>query len=296
VPGKSRRTGSLPPEPSSRSLRLLAHEAPRAEAILSQTQYVERARLFFSGSELVADVAALGRFRGQQRFFSAGENDAPPAVSASSAHRHHSPPQPQDPAYIIFTSGSTGRPKGVVVPHRAIRDHVQETVELYGLGSACASATTSILTMTINFDPHLMQLLPPLVVGGGVVIAKAEGHVDGDYLTRIMAEQDVTHFVSTPTLALLQFRGSHVRQCTSLRHVMLGGEAMPREIINLLADVVSSCRHPSVCVECVCCMCSLLLGFRDLEFRVYVCMYVLLLYSIHSARACLCVIHNSYSI
>ena len=144
-------------------------------------------------------------------------------------------PGPDDPAYIIFTSGSTGRPKGVMVPHRAIVDHVLETAELYSMGPDDAS----LLTITINFDPHLMQALPPLVVGAGLVIAKPDGHADGDYVTGLISQQRVTHFVSTPSLALVQFQGKHAKECTALRVVMFGGEQLPREVITLFEDKVS---------------------------------------------------------
>ena len=50
-------------------------------------------------------------------------------------------------------SGSTGRPKGVVVPHVALMDHLLGTAEYYGVGPDDAS----LLTITIGFDPHLMQ-------------------------------------------------------------------------------------------------------------------------------------------
>ncbi len=138
---------------------------------------------------------------------------------------------PDDPAYIIFTSGSTGKPKGVVVPHRSLRDHVLGTVDYYGIQPGDAS----LLTITVNFDPHLMQIVPCLVVGARLVIARPDGHTDTEYLSALISAAKVTHIVSTPSLALVQFSSPAVAECTSLRCLMIGGEPMQREVINLFA-------------------------------------------------------------
>jgi hypothetical protein len=49
----------------------------------------------------------------------------------------------------------------------------------------------------------------------------------------------VTHFVSTPSLALVQLQGKYAKECTALRVVMFGGEQLPREVIALVNDKVS---------------------------------------------------------
>ena len=151
------------------------------------------------------------------------------------------PPTGADPAYIIFTSGSTGRPKGVVVSHVALSDHLHGTCELFGLGPD----DSSLLTITINFDPHLMQALSPLLAGGRLVIARPGAHGDGDYVSEVLAQQAVTHFVSTPSLALVLFEGRSAALCAALRCIMLGGEQLPRELINMLAGKVSCLEAPA---------------------------------------------------
>ena len=205
----------LPCDPSYPDDRLAVYlEDGAAVVVLASAEHTERAKAMVGAGVPVIDVSSPAE-----------------KSSGSVALRR---PGPEDPAYIIFTSGSTGRPKGVLVPHRAIADHVLETVELYGMGPE----DTSLLTITINFDPHLMQALPPLVIGAGLVIAKPDGHADGDYVTSLISEHHVTHFVSTPSLALVQFQGKHARECTALRFVMFGGEQLPREVINMFEEKV----------------------------------------------------------
>ncbi len=165
-----------------------------------------------------------------------GDAVLPSNYTADSSSTRDAAPliKPENPAYIIFTSGSTGRPKGVVIPHRSLRDHVLGTVDYYGIQPGDAS----LLTITVNFDPHLMQIVPCLVVGARLIIARPDGHTDAEYLTTLIISEKVTHINTTPSLALVQFRSSKLAECTSLRCVMAGGEPMQREMINMFAAKV----------------------------------------------------------
>ena len=183
-----------------------------------QTKHADRAKFMVSGELCVVEIGPTGA-----------------TTTSTAGLTPLKPPGPEDPAYIIFTSGSTGRPKGVMVPHRALRDHLEGSVEFYDMGPD----DVGLLTITINFDPHLMQAFMPLVVGGGLVIATPEGHTDANYVMSVIKHQCVTHYNSTPSLALMQFAGEEGRECTDLRCVMFGGEQLPREVISLFAEKVS---------------------------------------------------------
>lgn len=54
---------------------------------------------------------------------------------------------------------------------------------------------------TISFDAHVLQVFPPLAVGGCLVIAKSDGHFDPGYIVSLMLRHEVTSFGFTvPTL------------------------------------------------------------------------------------------------
>jgi len=206
----------LPCDPSYPDDRLAVYlEDAKAAMMMVQAAHVQRAETLVAGSVPIVDVAE------------------PISKDTSALVKS---PGAEDPAYIIFTSGSTGRPKGVVIPHRALRDHALGTRELYGIKPDDAS----LLTITINFDPHIMQIFPHLTVGGRVVIARPDGHTDGDYVSSIIAQEGVTHFTTTPSLALVQFGTATAADCTKLRYVMVGGEAMVSELIQMFVNKVSS--------------------------------------------------------
>jgi non-ribosomal peptide synthetase component F len=208
----------VPCDPSFPDGRLANYlEDSKATVVLTHTKDTERARGVVNNEAVqVIDLADL---------------NVDHKVDTSSVLKRAGP---EDPAYIIFTSGSTGRPKGVVLPHRSLRDHVLGTAEYYNI----RPGDTSLLTITINFDPHLTQIVPCLVVGARLVISRPDGHTDTEYLSGLIAREKVTHASTTPSLALTQFRSPKVAECTSLRCVLIGGEAMQREVINLFAAKV----------------------------------------------------------
>jgi non-ribosomal peptide synthetase component F len=201
----------LPCDPSYPDDRLSIYlEDGKALVVLTQAAHVDRGRSMVGSGVVILDVNELSQAAATAPLKSAG---------------------PEDPAYLIFTSGSTGRPKGVVVPHRGFRDHINGSIEFYEMNAD----DRALLTITINFDPHITQIFMPLILGGGLVIAKPEAHTDGEYMMDLIAKTGATHFVSTPSLAMLQLAGSRAKDCTKLRSVMLCGEPLPQKAIDFLA-------------------------------------------------------------
>jgi amino acid adenylation domain-containing protein len=196
-------------------------EDGKAMVLLTQKAHFERASTLVGNDVRVLDVKKLSQDNGGQKTY---------------ATAPLKPPSPEDPAYLIFTSGSTGRPKGVLIPHRALRDHLEGSAEYYNM----TSDDVGLFAITINFDPHLMQVFVPLIVGAGLVIAR-EGHMDAAYITSVIKKQGVTHYVLTPSLALVQF-AADARECTTLRCAMVGGEPLPREVITLFAKRMPWCK------------------------------------------------------
>lgn len=134
--------------------------------------------------------------------------------------------RPDNLAYLIHTSGSTGRPKGVGISHRAITNHLAWRTERLRIDAA-----DIVLHKTpISFDVSMWELFAPLQVGARVVIADPGAHADPIKLAQIIAAHRVTiaHFVPTVLGAFLAEDAATA--CTSLRHVIASGEALPAQI------------------------------------------------------------------
>jgi amino acid adenylation domain-containing protein len=136
---------------------------------------------------------------------------------------------PGDLAYVIYTSGSTGTPKGVMIHHHALTNFVLSVADRPGLraGDSVAALTT------ISFDPSVLELYAPLVVGATVVLADAEQARDPARMARLIARAKPTIVQATPvTLGMLADSGW---QPPAGLTVLSGGENLPSRLARRLA-------------------------------------------------------------
>jgi amino acid adenylation domain-containing protein len=132
-----------------------------------------------------------------------------------------------DLAYVIYTSGSTGRPKGVQVEQRSLVNELLAMAKRPGLtaGDVVLSVTT------LSFDPALVELLVPLVVGAEVVVGRHTA-VDAAALARELDRSGATMLQATPStwkmLIEAGWRGDGRLKALS------GGEVMSRQLADQL--------------------------------------------------------------
>jgi amino acid adenylation domain-containing protein/non-ribosomal peptide synthase protein (TIGR01720 family) len=131
-----------------------------------------------------------------------------------------------DLAYMIYTSGSTGKPKGAMNTHRGICNRLYWMQDEYRL-----TADDRVLQKTpFSFDVSVWEFFWPLMTGTTLVIARPDGHRDGEYLAQLIADEAITtiHFVPSMLNAFLRTPG--LGRCHSLRRVICSGEALPAEL------------------------------------------------------------------
>jgi amino acid adenylation domain-containing protein len=124
-------------------------------------------------------------------------------------------------AYIIYTSGSMGHPKGVVLTHVGLVNRLRAGQDLYGL----EPDERVLHKASSSFDASLWELFWPLTTGARVVLARAGGQQDSDYLVGLIEQEQVTvaHFI--PSM-LPYFMAAAGERCRSLRRVYCGGETL----------------------------------------------------------------------
>lgn len=138
-------------------------------------------------------------------------------------------PTPDDLAYIIYTSGSTGLPKGVMVDHRGLTGFVAAMAERPGMAPGAAV----IGLTTVSFDPSVLELYLPLVVGAHVVIASAEQARDPQRLADLIADTTPRVLQATPvTLRMLLDSGWSAPAGLT---VLAGGEKLQPELVRRLS-------------------------------------------------------------
>jgi len=140
----------------------------------------------------------------------------------------------EDLAYVIFTSGSTGRPKGVQVSHRAVVNFLQSMQREPGM----VENDILLSVTTLSFDIAGLELFLPLTTGATVVVASRETAADGNLLRKEMESFGVTVMQATPiTWRLLLEAGW---SGSPRLKILIGGEAVPRELVNQLAPRCSA--------------------------------------------------------
>ncbi len=123
-------------------------------------------------------------------------------------------------AYVIYTSGTTGLPKGVMVAHCGLSNL------LAWCSSICGEAGTMLHKIPFGFDASAWETFWPLSTGGKLVIARPGGHLEPEYMTRLVREQRVTAMVFVPAMLQLFLDVEGVDLCRELTNVFSGGGEM----------------------------------------------------------------------
>ncbi|AGM28647.1 putative peptide synthetase MbtE [Mycobacteroides abscessus] len=140
---------------------------------------------------------------------------------------------PDNLAYVIYTSGSTGRPKGVAVAHAAIAEHVVSFTAEWSM-----TADDRMLQSTsVSFDASLADILCPLSLGAQLVIPKPNPFSDIGYVADLVRRRGVTVLHMVPSLLGSVLLLPEARELRGLRHVPVGGEALPGEVADKFATM-----------------------------------------------------------
>ncbi|PNG25307.1 Pls/PosA family non-ribosomal peptide synthetase [Methylocella silvestris] len=130
---------------------------------------------------------------------------------------------PASPAYLIYTSGSTGAPKGIVITGANICHYLRAANVIYGLDAS----DVVFQGASVAFDLSMEEIWLPYLVGARLFVATPEVMGETEKLPEIMEANGVTVLDTVPTLlALLP------RDVSTLRVIILGGEACPPAIAN----------------------------------------------------------------
>jgi amino acid adenylation domain-containing protein/non-ribosomal peptide synthase protein (TIGR01720 family) len=163
--------------------------------------------------------------------------------SARISRRPTTPPvvasKPGNLAYVIYTSGSSGRPKGVMSRHDGLMNRIVWMQTTYQL-----DASDRVLQKTpFSFDVSVWEFVWPLIQGATLVMARPGGHVDPSYLTDLICSEAVTttHFV--PSMLRVFLEGGRLETCTSLRRVIVSGEALPPSLARDFLSVTTAELH-----------------------------------------------------
>jgi amino acid adenylation domain-containing protein len=145
---------------------------------------------------------------------------------------------PDNLLYVMFTSGSTGRPKGVMTTHRNVVDVMAFLRRVYRL----TTADRVLQHLPHSFDMSDGELYLPLLSGAAVVLAPT-GRWDPQRLLAAVREHAVTSVQFVPSVFPVLLEGDDWDRCTSLRHVLSGGDALVADVCNELLQRTDGVVH-----------------------------------------------------
>ena len=131
-------------------------------------------------------------------------------------------------AYVIYTSGSSGQPKGVGNTHAALAERLQWMQATYQLNDS----DVLMQKAPISFDVSVWECFWPLITGCRLVLAGPGEHRDPHRIAQLVQAYGVTTLHFVPPLLQLFIDEPLVAECTSLRRLFSGGEALPAELRN----------------------------------------------------------------
>ena len=135
---------------------------------------------------------------------------------------------------LCYTSGTTGNPKGVLYSHRSTLLHAMAACQNSAMG---ISAHDVIMPIAPMYHGNAWSL-PYLgcLTGSGMVLPGTK--LDGQSLQELIEGEGVTFALGVPTVftMLIDHLDETGKKVDSLERVAIGGSAVPRSMIERLAD------------------------------------------------------------
>jgi amino acid adenylation domain-containing protein len=184
-----------------------------------------------------APVGAAVPSIGGPTVVTAADIDAAPAAAPAAV-------DPADPAYIIYTSGSTGRPKGIVHTHRSALAYAVAAAAGYEL----SSDDRMVNIAPLHFDQSTFELYASAIVGAAVIVVPDPVMRFPASVATLVETERATVWYSVPHLLMqMVARGAlAVRDLSSLRWILFGGEVFPPGQLAELMALIPSARVSNV--------------------------------------------------
>jgi fatty-acyl-CoA synthase len=137
-------------------------------------------------------------------------------------------------AGMCYTSGTTGNPKGVLYSHRSNVLHSMMAGQADAMGISSRDVIMPVVPM-FHANCWGLALTSPMI-GAGMVMPGAK--LDGPSIFELLDKYRVTFSAAVPTvwLMLLQHLETTGSKLPHLKHVVIGGSAAPRAMIQKFQD------------------------------------------------------------
>ena len=144
-------------------------------------------------------------------------------------------------AAMCYTSGTTGDPKGVLYSHRSNVLHALMANSKDALGTSASDTMLPVVPLFHANSWGIAFSAPSM----GTKLVMPGPKLDGASVYELLSTEKVTHTAGVPTvwLMLLTYMAANNLKLPHLKHVVCGGSAMPRSMIEAFLDMGVEVRH-----------------------------------------------------
>jgi acyl-coenzyme A synthetase/AMP-(fatty) acid ligase len=147
-------------------------------------------------------------------------------------------------SHCAFTSGSTGVPKGSTSSIESLNHYIRSKNKNHEIDHN----SVLLLASALSFDPCFSDILASLQARATLGIARRTDLSQN--LSQVLRSLKITHVLCTPSLwgSLLMMSGGRPRDMPHLRVVALGGEPIPKQIVQTWARR-KTCKEEGIITE-----------------------------------------------
>lgn len=149
-----------------------------------------------------------------------------PAIATENQANPHNGATPDSLAYVIFTSGSTGQPKGVPISQRNLVNSTYARKLYYR-----EPVGRFLLLSSFSFDSSVVGLFWTLCTGGTLLLPAEGMQRDPQALVALIEQQRASHMLALPSLYAYLLAEASRHDLSSLRTVIVAGEACPGAVV-----------------------------------------------------------------
>lgn len=151
---------------------------------------------------------------------------------------------PSQSSYIIYTSGTTGAPKGVVLDHAAPIN----TLHQLGRILETTSRDRALSMCAFHHDMSVFDIFAMMACGGAIVLPEGERATDPDHWVELMQSHAPSILNAVPAFVslLLDALDRQGADVVAPRHIMMGGDWIPVDLVHRIRARWPKCRVHSI--------------------------------------------------